>query len=74
MHDFAEEIHIVHIQCHNFADPHSGAVQRFKYRSVSGTEPGINGRRFQQSLYLFVFEELGQLFLLLGGSNHCYGI
>jgi hypothetical protein len=74
MDDFAEEVHIVHIQGYQFADPHSGAVEDFKDGSVACAQASISRGGVQQANDLFVFEEFGEFFVLFGGLDGHHGI
>ena len=62
--DFAEEVDIVEVYRDNFADPHTRAVKSFHNGPVAGAEPGVGRRRFEETFYLFIFEETREPFFL----------
>ena len=71
---FAEKIDIVHIQTHQLADPHAGAVEDFHDGAVTGAQPDVGRRGVQKPLDIFESQKLGQSFFLLGGSDGRGGV
>jgi len=72
--DFAEEVNIVEIESDKLTYSYAGAVKGFENGPVPCTEPVVEGRGFEEFLYLVAFEKAGESFILFRRSDRQDGI